>query len=183
VGADTIAPVEILSQKPEENMRKSWKIPALLCVWTCTAVTFVSTNARADTHVIKGTQDVTWESEGQSSTTNGVPLEVKVKKGDTIDIQIPAGDIPHGFVTISKRGDADPTPAPNKDLVQACGETKAKAVLRETECTATPSVFGKQFTSPPSTLKLIVQDNFQADVNFWCVVHKKRMWGTLQLKP
>lgn len=164
-------------------MRKSWKIPALLCVWTCTTVTFVSTNARADTHVIIGTQKVTWESEGQSSTTKGVPLEVKVKKGDTLEIQIPSGDIPHGFVTINKGGDENPAEA--KGLVLACGEdpqSKPDAVLRETGCTGNPSVFGDE-NGFNGTLKLDIVDNFGVDVNFWCVIHKKKMWGTIKLKP
>lgn len=164
-------------------MRKSWKTASVLCVGISTVISFASTSAGADTLVIVGTQDATWKSDAGESTTQGDPLVVKVKKGDTIDIQIPAGDVPHGFVTISKRGDANPAPAPANDLVQACGETKPNAVLRETECTATPSVFGKRFTSPPSTLKLKVQDNFQADVNFWCVVHKARMWGMIKLNP
>ena len=166
-------------------MRKSWKIPSLLCVWTCTAVTFVSTNARADTHVIIGTQDITWESEGQSSTTKGVPLVVEVKKGDTLEIQIPLGDIPHGFVTIEGR--ANENPAEAKGLVLVCGEDPqsklaAMAVLRETGCTGKPSVFGdeKGFSG---TLKLEIEDKFGADVNFWCVIHKKMMWGTIKLKP
>jgi len=184
VGANTIAPVEMLSQKPEEEMKKLWKTASVLCVGILTMISFASTSAGADIHVIVGTQDITWKSDGQESTTHGVPLVVNVKKGDTIEIQIPPGDIPHGPVTISKRGDENPAEA--KGLVLVCGEdpkSKPDAVLRETECTRTPSVFGEVFSSPPSTLKLKVLDNFGADVNFWCVVHKKKMWGTIKLKP
>ena len=30
--------------------------------------------------------------------------------------------------------------------------------------------------------QLQVMDNFQADVNFWCIIHLSDMWGTLNLK-
>jgi hypothetical protein len=175
----------MLSVEEEEEMRNLWKTASVLCVGISTMISFANTSAGADTHVISATQDITWKSDGQESAGIGVPLGVEVKKGDTIDIQIPKGDAPHGFVTIDKRGDAMPARA--EGLVLACGEnptTKPDAVLKEIGCvTGTPSVFGKIFTSPSSTLKLEVLDKFQADINFWCVVHKKQMWGMIKLKP
>lgn len=163
-------------------MRKLWKLVSVLCVGLPAMFSISSTRAAATTLVITGTQDVTWKSDdGQKSQTDGHPLIVEVKKGDAIDIQIPSGDIPHGFITINNRGDANPSPAP--DLVLACGEnpqSKPNKVLRETGCTGTPSVFGKRFAG---TLKLEVLDTFQADINFWCVVHKQGMWGMIKLKP
>ena len=51
-------------------------------------------------------------------------------------------------------------------------------VLREVECGR--SRFNAELL--PS-VKLQVMDNFQADVNFWCIIHLSDMWGTLKLKP
>jgi|SRR5262249_47919309 len=165
-------------------MRRLRKIPPILCVWISTMISFASTSASADTHVITGTQQVTWKSDGRESTTAGKPLVVVVKKRDTIEIQIPNGPIPHGFVTINKRGNQRPSEA--KGLVLACGEdqkSKPNAVLRETGCTGAPSNFGKE-DGFVGTMTFEVLDNFPAastGVNFWCVIHKKIMWGIITL--
>jgi hypothetical protein len=163
-------------------MRTLFGISPILCVWINAVVLFASTNADADTHVIVGTQRTTWKFGGQESTTSGKPLIVVVKKGDTVEIQIPGGSIPHGFVTINKRGDQRPVEA--KDLVIACGEgSKSGAVLRETGCTGGPSNFGNP-NGFVGKITLEVLDNFPATaagVNFWCVIHQKRMWGIITL--
>ncbi len=84
----------------------------------------------ADTHVIVGTQQVSWAYNGQRSTPI-TPLVVDdLKIGDILEIQITAGPIPHGFITTKKNQGGQP--AEDKDLVQACGQTNApSAVLRE----------------------------------------------------
>ncbi len=122
-----------------------------------------------------------WASEGRQSTRDGVPLVVKVKKGDTLEIRIPNNGVTHGFVTI--RGKTDENPSEAVDLVLACDQVpKPNAVLRETGCTGKQTNFGNEdgFTG---TLKLEVLDKFRGDVNFWCVIHTATMWGTIQLKP
>jgi hypothetical protein len=130
----------------------------------------------AENHVIVATDDITWSSNGQESTTNGDPLVVEVAKGDTIEVQVSAG-IPHGIVTLDKPGNQNPALKP--DLVIACGEEMREgAVLREIECGAA-SQFGKPFVG---TLKLEVLDTFSADTNFWCVIHRGSMWGVLKVK-
>ena len=135
----------------------------------------------AATHVIEGTQDVTWKSGGQESTTDGAPLVVEVAKGDILDIQIPAGPIPHGLATLDKpASEADAADAPG--LVLACGEdaaSKPDAILREIECGAA-SQFAKVYTG---SMKLEVLDTFAADTHFWCIIHAGGMWGTLKLTP
>jgi hypothetical protein len=180
-GANRIVPVETLTQKREEVMRKLWKTPLVLCGWICTIISFTSTSASADTHVITATDNKTWNSEGQSSKTTGVPLVVEVKKGDTLEIRIPAGRVTHGFVTIDKKADENPSEAVG--LVLACDQLpKPDAVLRETGCNGKQTNFGNEdgFTG---TLKLEVLGNFKSDVNFWCVIHQAIMWGTIKLKP
>jgi hypothetical protein len=165
-------------------MRNLWKTSSVLGVWICTIISFTSTSARADSHVIVGNPNKTWTSEGRQSTVNGDPLVVEVKKGDTLEIQIPAGGrVPHGFVTINKKADENPTEATG--LVLACGEdqrSKPDAVLRETGCTGKPTNFGNEdgFTG---SLRLEILDNFRSDVNYWCVIHTAIMWGTIKLKP
>jgi hypothetical protein len=170
----------MLAKTGGNEMRKSWKVCSILCAWICVVFSFAGTSASADTVVIEATPQVTWKSGTQQSTTGGTPLTVQVAKGDTIQIQIPGG--PHGFVTIDKAGNQNP--AEKRNLVLACGDVpppkdKDETVLRETGCTGAQSNFGKQFTG---TLTLQVLDKFQADVNFWCVVHKKIMWGIIKLK-
>jgi hypothetical protein len=150
-------------------------IAYFVVAWVVGAPTFAAEN-----HTIIGTQDATWKAGDQESTTDGDPLIIEVAKGDSLEIQIPAGAVPHGFITITKP--ANQNPAETKDLVLACGDeeqSKPQAVLREVGCTGAPSVFGKVFTG---TLKLEVSQKFQNDVNFWCVIHKKGMWGVIKLK-
>jgi hypothetical protein len=106
------------------------------------------------------------------------PLPVEVKKGDVIEFRL-AG-LGHGIVTLNKPG-SDPNAAENLQLVLACGEdpsSKPNHVLREVECGL--SRFNAELI--PS-VKLQVTDNFQADVNFWCIIHLSDMWGTFKLKP
>ena len=106
------------------------------------------------------------------------PLPVEVKKGDVIEFRL--ASLGHGVVTLDKPG-SDPNAAENLQLVLACGEdpnTKPNHVLREVECGR--SRFNAELL--PS-VKLQVMDNFQADVNFWCIIHLSDMWGTLKLKP
>jgi hypothetical protein len=134
----------------------------------------------ADTIVIEATQDITWKS-GSQESDGKKPLIVVAKKGDILEIRVPAGA--HGFVTLDKKG----TESPKQELkfVQACGEdakTKPDAVLREIECDGTNSKFAKRFVSPPP-MKLEILDKFQNEVHFWCVIHVSDMWGTIQLKP
>jgi hypothetical protein len=172
-------------------MRKLWEARSVLGVGISMMIAFASTSASAATHVIVGTKDTTWQAETptQHSTTNGDPLVVEVKKGDTIEILIPFPFLiqnrPHGFVTIDKKGTESPNPA--LGLVLACGEdptSKPTAVLREIGCvTGTPSNFGDKPGGFVGSLKLEVKNNFQAETNFWCSVHKGIMWGTIKLKP
>jgi hypothetical protein len=133
----------------------------------------------ADTHVIVGTQQVTWTYNGQKSTS-AQPLAVAdLKVGDVIDIQIPPGAVPHGFVTIRRK--AGQQPVEDKRFVRACGESKDQkptAVLQEVSC-GNKSQFGVRFTGD---MRLEVLDTFKTDVDFWCVVHTTKMAGTLKLK-
>jgi len=144
-------------------------------------ITLTTASFAADTHVVVGTQKLTWTYNGQSSTANPVKALVidTLKKGDIVEIQVPAGPIPHGFIT-TKTSNA--IVAETKEFVLACGEdptSKPNAVLREVNCGAA-SNFAKTFTG---TMRLEVLDTFKADTNFYCTVHKGRMSGTLKLKP
>jgi hypothetical protein len=154
-------------------MERRWGIIALSLFFAPFA-----SSADADTLTIIATRQPAWTANGKSSTLDGDPLVVEVKKGDTLAIQVPDDPVVHhGFVTINKAGNANPSE--QRDLVQACGENKPDAVLREVNCSGGNSNFGKRFTG---TLSLAVMDKFSADVNFWCVVHKSIMWGMIRLK-
>lgn len=131
----------------------------------------------ADTVVIKSTQQRTWTSGGKSSKTDGTPLVIdNLKVGDIVEFDIAAG-IPHGVITIKKLANDPPGTNEDKVPVQACGENKPDAVLREIACGAA-SQFGKAFQG---TMKLEVTNKFKADTHFWCIVHKFGMTGTLKL--
>src|SRR5262249_54528254 len=170
-------------------------------------VTLADISTAADNIEVQATADLTWTSGGKSSTTDGVPLVLQVKKGDTIEIHNTSG-VPHGFFTIDKK--ATERPSESKDFVLTCGEvqqSKPNAVLREIECedknrcecmrdpTLThpcspplQSCFGvpiKDGIAGPEKgmLKLQVMDNFKGQVHFWCLVHRKIMWGTIELTP
>jgi hypothetical protein len=132
----------------------------------------------ATTHVIVGTQDITWAYNGNESAL-GKPLVVDdLKVGDIVEIQIPAGDIPHGFVTTTKN--AGGNIVVTRDPVLACGEVpsaKPKAVLREIAC-GSASQFGIQYTG---SMDLEVLSSFSGEVPFYCVVHRSGMPGILKL--
>jgi hypothetical protein len=154
---------------------------SLLLVWTATILALAGGSASADTRTIAATDQFTWTSDGQSSTTDGKPLVVSVKKGDVLTIQVSEGAGDHGFVTLSGPGDQNPNE--DRSLVIACGEdpnaaSKQNAVLREIGCSDKPSNFGQMFVG---SFQLQVLDKFQADVNFWCVIHQFAMWGRLTL--
>jgi hypothetical protein len=142
----------------------------------CTSIAALNgRSAKADTVAIT-TQGVAWQSNGQSSTTGGVPLTVPVKTGDTIQVHVGSG---HGLVTINKPGNKNP--AVDTSFVNACGDSpKSTAVLQEINCTAgVPSNFGKG----AGDMTFQVLNQFSADLNFWCVIHKSIMWGVITLKP
>jgi hypothetical protein len=144
------------------------------------AAGFASTQALAETKVIKGTADITWLSNGNESQIDGTPIIIdNLQVGDIIDVQVGA-NVQHGFITIKQLADVNDnqTAAP----VLACGEdkaTKPNAVLREIECGAN-SQFGQNFTG---SMKLELLGTFTNDVNFWCTEHFFMMTGTLKLKP
>jgi hypothetical protein len=146
-----------------------------VCLALGAIVALTSPGFAANMHVIVATQDFppAWTYAGQSSA-KGRPLVVgDLARGDTVEISIPSGDIPHGFITTANG-------AETKDLVWACGQSikPNTAVLRETNCGAA-SQFGVRFTGQ---MELEVLDTFKDDVNFWCVVHKSFMPGILRLK-
>ena len=146
---------------------------------TLTAVLAWSSAAfAADTHVVSA-EGLAWKYKNRSSTST-TPLAVDdLKIGDIIEFQISPG-IPHGVVTI-KRTDGAP-PVEDKSFVLACGEdasAKPNAVLREIECGAA-SKFGVRFTG---SMRLEVWSSFKDPVDFYCVVHKVNMAGTLKLAP
>jgi hypothetical protein len=167
-------------------MKKSSKT-SLLLVCTATMATLAGGSASAEMRTISATDQFTWISAGQTSTTNGAPLVVKVKKGDVVTIQVSKDSGGHGWVTL--KGPGNQNPDEDRSRVVACGE-KPKAptandqtkpaVLREIGCTDKPSNFGQEFIG---SFQLEVLDNFQEDVNFWCVVHLSGMWGRLTLEP
>jgi hypothetical protein len=97
-----------------------------------------------------------------------------LKVGDIVEIQIPQGPIPHGFVTISNG-------AESRNLVLACGDnptSKPNAVLQEINC-GPASKFGVRMTG---NMDLQVLGTFQGETDFWCVVHHQGMPGVLKLK-
>jgi hypothetical protein len=154
-------------------MGKVLTLSAVLC-FTVGAM-FVSSRAgfAADTHVIVGTQQVTWTYNGKKSAPNSPLVVDDLKVGDIIEIQIPRGPIPHGFITLSNG-------AESKDLVLACGDNKSSkpnAVLQEINC-GPASQFGVKFTG---SLQLQVLDTFKDETDFWCVVHRQGMPGALKL--
>lgn len=132
----------------------------------------------AETQVVVGSQQtVAWTSKGKSSTTRSPIVLDGLKVGDIVEIQVPNGPIPHGFVAIKKTGNSS---AETKDPVLACGEdpkSKPNAVLRETDC-AGASKAGVSFRG---SLKLEVMDTFKDDLNFWCVIHKGMMPGVIKV--
>jgi hypothetical protein len=162
----------------ERKMRKLLVGSSILCLALGVLITLAGTSLAAVTHVIVGTQRLTWTYNGQTSTTNGKALIVDdLKIGDIIEIQIPTGRIPHGFITLKKDADVE-----TKDLVWTC-ENKTKpdgAVLRQKGCESPPvPKFGEEFTG---SMQLEVMDTFKDDINFWCVIHNAAMRGTLKLK-
>jgi len=133
----------------------------------------------ANTHVVVAHPNLTWTYGGKTSSQTQ-PLQVDdLQVGDIIDIQVPQA--PHGFITINKTATGQ---TETKDPVLACDETatsKPNAVLREIQCGPGPtSNFGKSFKG---SLKLEVLPTFKNPVDFYCVVHKAVMPGTLKLKP
>ncbi|MER8790165.1 hypothetical protein NKH71_20280 [Mesorhizobium sp. M0983] len=128
----------------------------------------------ADTHVV-ATKKVAWTYNGQASTTTTPLIVDDLKIGDIVEIQID-GPIPHGFLTIRTK---DGTSTEAKDLVWACGQGEgSNAVLHETDCGAA-SQFGVQFKGK---MRLEVLNGFTDPVDFWCVIHRAGMRGTLKLK-
>lgn len=150
----------------------------VLCFTLGAIVTPCSTSFAADTHVIVATQQVTWTYNGKTSTRN-TPLVVDdLKIGDIIEVQIPAGPIDHGFITIRKAANG---PVESKDLVLACGDnknSKPNAVLQEINC-GPSSKFGVITTG---NMQLQVLGTFKDETDFWCVRHKQFMSGVLKLK-
>jgi hypothetical protein len=132
----------------------------------------------AETQVVVGSQQtVAWTSKGKSSTARAPIVADGLKVGDIVEIQIPAGPIPHGFAAIKKAGNSS---TETKDPILACGEdpkSKPNAVLRETDCSGASKV-GVTFKG---SLKLEVMDTFKDDLNFWCVVHRAAMPGVIKV--
>jgi hypothetical protein len=160
-------------------------LTAYLACCGCLTLIFADSCVAADNHKISATPSITWKSEqGESKTEGQVPLIEKVRQGDTLEIRIPQG--PHGFVTIQGEGNDDATEAP--ELVWACGQPETQvtksAPLREIGCTGSSSNFGKLISSTESaTMRFDVTQNFQGDLNFWCVKHTGIMWGKLEFTP
>ena len=145
------------------------------------AALFATAAPAAETHKIEATHTGTkpiWKSGNQQSNEVDQPLIVEVKKGDVVEIDINDNAMPHGFVTLNKKGSESPSPEPK--FVQTCGQTNDDASLKEIDCSGDASNFNKVFLG---ALKLEITDKFNEDVHFWCVIHRKRMWGTLKLKP
>jgi hypothetical protein len=160
-------------------VRHGWRaalaFPAALCI----AALASETATAAETHVIVGTHQVAWTYNNKKSTPT-VPLVVDdINVGDTIEIRIAVGPIPHGFVTIKQIAAA--APSEDRSLVLACGEetsTKPNAVLREISCSG-PSKLGVRFTG---SMRLEVLESFRSNVDFWCIVHHGGMAGVLKRK-
>jgi len=143
----------------------------------CVACGVVAGSFAAETQVVLGSQQtVAWTSKGKSSTARAPLVLDGLKTGDIVEIQIPAGPIPHGFAAIKKSGNSS---TEVKDAVLTCGEdpkAKPNAVLRETECSGASKV-GTTFKG---SLKLEVLDTLKDDLNFWCVVHRAAMPGIIK---
>ena len=157
-------------------MRKPSIRNALLYGTVGAILSLAGTAFAADTHVIVAQSNLSWFYNGQSSTPAQPVMVGDLKIGDLIEIQIPGGT--HGFITIKKTAGGPTTEI--KDPVLACGEeagSKPNAVLREIEC-GSASQFGVVYKG---SLKLEVLPTFKSPVNFYCVVHKARMPGTLKL--
>jgi hypothetical protein len=139
-----------------------------------------SSGVAADTHVI-GVEGFAWTYKGVKSTAS-TPLAVDdLKIGDVVEVQIPAGPVHHGFITIKQTGGGPPVE--DKSPVLACGEDKTakpNAVLRELDCSGAASKFGVAFTG---SLRLEVMNTFKDPANFYCVIHKTAMPGVLKLAP
>jgi hypothetical protein len=148
---------------------------SVACVVFGALLTCSSPGFAADTHVI-GTRGIAWTYKDKKSTPAAPILIDDLKIGDVVEVQI-AGAIPHGIVTI-KRNDGAP-PVEDRDPVQACGEDKSNAALREINCGAA-SKFGVAFTG---SLRLEVTDKFKNPVDFFCVIHKAGMPGVFKLAP
>jgi hypothetical protein len=148
-------------------------------IWLCALTTHPEASLAADIHVIVGTQQLTWTYNGNKSTQNVALVVDDLDIGYIVEIQVPEGPIPHGFITITKN--ADEPAVESKELVLACGEeksTKPNAVLEETNC-GTASKFGVRFTG---SMQLVVLDTFKDETDFWCVFHHALMQGELKLK-
>lgn len=147
-------------------------IAVLLMVSLLGVGSTVLDQARADNILIEN-EDAEWKLGGGKPAN---PLPFEAKKADVIEFRVTG---PHGVVTLDKPGDQ--MPSPDLQLVLACGEdpsSKPNHVLREVEC-GSSSLFNKVLTAP---MKLEVTDRFQSDVHFWCIIHKRGMWGTIKLK-
>src|SRR4051812_20862450 len=84
---------------------------ALLCATACLVCVIAVKAFAATNHVIVAHPNRTWTYNGKSSSTQGpVPLVVDdLQKGDTIEIQVPPGLPPHGFVTTKRAADGTVT--------------------------------------------------------------------------
>ena len=160
-------------RKGEEQMQKL----SIGSLAICVACGVVAGSFAAETQVVVGSQQtVAWTSKGKSSTARAPLVLDGLKTGDIVEIQIPAGPIPHGFAAIKKSGNSS---TEVKDAVLTCGEdpkAKPNAVLRETECSGASKV-GTTFKG---SLKLEVLDTLKDDLNFWCVVHRAAMPGIIK---
>lgn len=158
--------------------KRSMPLPVASVIFGASLIC-VSSVFAADTHVI-GVQGIAWTYKDKKSTS-ATPLAVDdLKVGDIVEIQIPAGPIHHGFVTIKHETPPPAPPVVNNAPVQACGESKENAALRELDCSGAPSKFGVAFTG---SLRLEVTDKFKDPVDFYCVIHKAGMPGVLKLAP
>lgn len=132
----------------------------------------------AETQVVVGSQKaVAWTFKGKDSTARAPVVIDGLKAGDIVEIQVPAGPIPHGFAALKKAGNSS---TETKDAILACGEdakSKPNAVLRETDCSGASKV-GVTFKG---SLKLEVLDTFKDDLDFWCVVHRAAMPGVIKV--
>lgn len=156
------------------------KLPAQLSaalVASGAVLTCASDGFAADTHVIK-TDGFAWTYKDKRSTP-AVPVAIDdLKVGDTVEVQIADDGIDHGFVTIKRAAGTAPQPDPTR--VQACGESKPDAVLREIDCGTAGSQFAHKFIG---TMRLEILSTFKDPVDFYCTEHKAGMPGTLKLSP
>lgn len=143
----------------------------------CVVCGVVAGSFAAETQVVVGSQKaVAWTFKGKDSTARAPVVIDGLKAGDIVEIQVPAGPIPHGFAALKKAGN---TSTETKDPILACGEdpkSKPNAVLRETDCSGASKVGGVL----KGSLKLEVMDTLKDDLNFWCVVHRAAMPGVIK---